>query len=55
MVEQKENTKQTKSSARDERLQKALRDNLKRRKVQVKQRNNVDDAQAPLPRKDKIK
>lgn len=35
---------------REARLQKSLRDNLRRRKTQVKQRDNLDDDQAPLPR-----
>ncbi len=47
-------TKKIKAQARHERLQKSLRDNLRRRKSQVKQRGAVDDIDAPLPRKDKI-
>lgn len=54
MTEEKENTKQTKAQARDARLQQALRDNLRRRKAQVKQRMNVEDKNAPLPRDGKI-
>lgn len=49
----KQDIKQNKQQERDERearLQKSLRDNLRRRKSQVKQRGQLDDDQAPLPR-----
>ncbi len=54
MADEKENSKLTKSQAREARLQQALRDNLRRRKVQVKQRDGIDEANAPLPRDGKI-
>lgn len=51
------NRKQNKQHEREERearLQQSLRDNLRRRKSQVKQRDNLDDADAPLPREGRI-
>lgn len=39
---------------REDRLQQQLRDNLRRRKSQVKGRTASDDTDAPLPRDGKI-
>lgn len=50
----KKDNKLQERQEREARLQQQLRDNLRRRKTQVKTRNKLDDANAPLQRDGKI-
>ncbi|PCI83974.1 MAG: hypothetical protein COB24_14805 [Hyphomicrobiales bacterium] len=50
----KKHNKNQERTEREARLQQQLRDNLRRRKSQVKGRLNSNDADAPLPRDGKI-
>lgn len=50
----KQLNKNQERTEREERLQQQLRDNLRRRKTQIKGRVGSDDADTPLPRDGKI-